>query len=62
MKVGMQLGKVKKFAIGWCIPNRMAANNVEGAPLPLHLTGLTEKRKTSLQPKIQQTKIAVMKI
>ena len=27
MKVGMLIGKVKKFGIGWCIPNRMAADN-----------------------------------
>jgi hypothetical protein len=30
MKVGMYLGKVKKFGIGWCIPHRMAADNTEG--------------------------------
>ena len=23
----MFIGKVKKFGIGWCIPNRMAADN-----------------------------------
>ena len=27
MKVGIKLGKVKKFRIGWCIPRRMAADN-----------------------------------
>ena len=27
MKVGMFIGKVKKFGIGWCIPHRMAADN-----------------------------------
>ena len=27
MKVGIKLGKVKKFGIGWCIPHRMAADN-----------------------------------
>ena len=27
MKVGIELGKVKKFGIGWCIPHRMAADN-----------------------------------
>ena len=27
MKVGIQLGKVKKFGIGWCIHHRMAAEN-----------------------------------
>ena len=30
MKVGMFIGKVKKFGIGWCIPHRMAADNAEG--------------------------------
>ena len=30
MKVGMLIGKVKKFGIGWCIPHRMAADNAEG--------------------------------
>ena len=30
MKVGMELGKVKKFGIGWCIRNRMAADNTKG--------------------------------
>ena len=25
MKVGIKLGKVKKFGIGWSIPHRMAA-------------------------------------
>ena len=27
MKVGIKLGKVKKFGIGWCIFHRMVANN-----------------------------------
>ena len=27
MKVGIKLGKVKKFGIGWCIHHRMAADN-----------------------------------
>ena len=30
MKVGMFIGKVKKYGIGWCIPHRMAADNAEG--------------------------------
>ena len=30
MKVGIKLGKVKKFGIGWCIPHRMAADNAKG--------------------------------
>ena len=30
MKVGMFIGKVKKFGIGWCIHHRMAADNAEG--------------------------------
>ena len=30
MKVGIKLGKVKKFGIGWCIHHRMAADNAEG--------------------------------
>ena len=29
MKVGIKLGKVKKFGIGWCIFHRMAADNAE---------------------------------
>ena len=27
MKVGMFIGKVKKFGISWCIPHRMTADN-----------------------------------
>ena len=45
MKVGIKLGKVKKFGIGWCIPHRMAADNAEGGGhenLPPHLIGLRE--------------------
>ena len=34
MKVGMFIGKVKKFGIGWCIPHRMAADNADGVPPP----------------------------
>ena len=30
MKVGIKLGKVRKFGIGWCIHHRMAADNAEG--------------------------------
>ena len=30
MKVGMKLGKVEKFGIGWCIPHRVVADNAEG--------------------------------
>ncbi len=30
MKVGIKLGKVKKFGIGWCIHQRMAADNAIG--------------------------------
>ena len=26
MKVGIKLGKVKKFGIGWCIPKRVVAD------------------------------------
>ena len=37
MKVGIKLGKVKKFGIGWCIPHRMAAGNAKHPP---HLIGL----------------------
>ena len=36
MKVGIKLGKVKKFGIGWC-PHRMAADN------PPHLIGLKSR-------------------
>ena len=32
MKVGIKLGKVKKFGIGWCIPHRVVADNAEGGP------------------------------
>ena len=30
MKVGIKIGKVKKFGIGWCILHRMAADNAKG--------------------------------
>ena len=30
MKVGIKLGKVKKFGIGWCIPLRGVADNTKG--------------------------------
>ena len=30
MKVGIKLGKVKKFGIGWCIHHRMAADYAKG--------------------------------
>ena len=30
MKVGIKLGKGKKFGIGWCIPHRVVADNAEG--------------------------------
>ena len=30
MKVGLFVGKVKKFGISWCIPHRMAADNAKG--------------------------------
>ena len=30
MKVGIKLGKVKKFGIGWCIPHRVSADKAEG--------------------------------
>ena len=30
MKVGIKLGKVKKFGIGWCIPLRVVADNTKG--------------------------------
>ena len=30
MKVGMFIGKFKKFGIGWCILHRMTADNVKG--------------------------------
>ena len=33
MKVGIKLGKVKKFGIGWCIPHRVVADNAEGIGL-----------------------------
>ena len=47
MKVGMFIGKVKKFGIGWCIPHRMAADNSEGGSgqtPPPHLIGLKFER------------------
>ena len=39
MKVGIKLGKVKKFGIGWCIPHRMAADNAKGGSVrtPPHM-------------------------
>jgi hypothetical protein len=30
MKVGIKLGKVKKFGIGWCIPHIVVADNAVG--------------------------------
>ena len=30
MKVGMFIGKVKKFGISWCINHRIAADNARG--------------------------------
>ena len=30
MKVGIKLGKVKKFGIGCCIPQRVVADNANG--------------------------------
>ena len=30
MKVGIKLGKVKKFGIGWCIPHRVVAEDDKG--------------------------------
>ena len=30
MKVGVKLGKVKKFGIGWCFPHRVVADNAKG--------------------------------
>ena len=42
MKVGIKLGKVKKFGIGWCIPHRVVADNAEGGFVrtPPHGIGL----------------------
>ena len=34
MKVGMFIGKVKKFGISRCIPHRMAADNAKGGVWP----------------------------
>ena len=41
MKVGIKLGKVKKFGIGWCIHHKMAADNAEGGSGQTGLIGLT---------------------
>ena len=30
VKVGIKLGKVKKFVIGWCIPHRVVDDNAKG--------------------------------
>ena len=41
MKVGMFIGKDKKFGIGWYIPHRMAADNAKGGSgQTMKLTGL----------------------
>ena len=32
MTPGMELGKFKKFGIGWCISQRMAADKTKGGP------------------------------
>ena len=44
MKVGIKLGKVKKFGIGWCIHYRMAADNAKGGSgqTPPHGVGLKD--------------------
>ena len=39
MKVGMFIGKVKKFGISWCIPHRMAADNAPYRVKYLHFLG-----------------------
>ena len=43
----VELGKVNKFVIGWCIPLIVAADNTEGGgpcqPLPLGVLGLNRK-------------------
>ena len=44
MKVGIKIGKVKKFGIGWCILHRMAADNAKGGSVrtpPPYGIGLT---------------------
>jgi hypothetical protein len=51
MKVGIKLGKVKKFGIGWCIPHRVVADNAKGGscePPPPQRYGL------NLHPKVTQ--------
>ena len=45
MKVGIKLGKVKKFGIGWCIHHRMAADNAEGGSGQTPLPPLKQKEK-----------------
>ena len=47
MKVGMYLGKVNKFGIGWCIPTGwrlITPMGVRGDPLP-GVIGLKAKAK-----------------
>ena len=49
MEVGMELGKVKKFGIGWCIPHRMAADDATWGgsvrPFPPGIIKLKRKQK-----------------
>ena len=49
MKVGIKLGKVKKFGIGWCIPHRMAADKAPPAWNRVNTREFMVNRKSSLQ-------------
>ena len=52
MKVGIKLGKVKKFGIGWCIPHRVVADNAEGGFVrtpPPHGIGLKDGSRSILK-------------
>ena len=60
MKVGIKLGKIKKFGIGWCIPHRVVADNTASTrvnqgtfPASIHI-GTTENLRKS-EPKIIRT-------
>ena len=59
MKVGMFIGKVKKFGISWCIPHRMAADNAKGGSMrtPLYGIGLTYFFYTKMSKTLHQAKL-----
>ena len=61
MKVGIKLGKVKKFRIGWCIPHRVVADNTasnrvnQGTfPASIHIGTTQQRTYASLNPRLNK--------